>query len=149
MAADWPSVNRITVIGRVGRVKEYQFDDGSIAFHVAVATKRLAPSKTGLVTVLDWHNVVIPGLKRVKQIREKLYKGTILYVEGRVRTHVYDKGKETRRIYQDITCDFYQVITEGQEQLKVEVIDQKLHDATRSTVEGSFQRFDDFQEGKQ
>lgn len=147
MANDWPSVNRVTLLGRVGRVKEYQFTDGSIAFHVALATKRLAPTASGLVTVMDWHNVVIPGLKRVKQIRERLYKNTILYVEGRIRTSKYDKG-DTRRYYQDITCDYYQVIQEGQERLEMEKIQQKLHDETKATVEGSFQRFDDFQEDK-
>ena len=65
-----------------------------------------------------------------------------------MRTHVYDKGTETRRIYQDITCDFYQVIREGQEQTQIEQVDQKLKAETRSTVAGSYERFDDFHEGK-
>lgn len=148
MSNDFPSLNRVTLMGRVGRVKEFVFDNGDITFHVALATKRLMATPNGLITVKDWHNIVIPGMKRVKYIRENIYRGTVLLVEGRIRTGKYDQGT-TRRYYQDVICDYYQIIRDGQEQLQIEKTDQLVRPEVKPIVEGKFQMYDQYHEEKQ
>jgi single-strand DNA-binding protein len=94
-----PSLNRVQLIGRLGRDPETRFTPkGSkvCSFSVAVDHKwRGAEGESREST--DWFNIEAWG--RLGEIcQEYLHKGRLVFVEGRLRTDQYEKDGEKRYI---------------------------------------------------
>src|SRR5512143_3549290 len=91
------SVNKVLLIGHLGRDAETRFTTGGAAkttFSVAT-NRRWKDQQTGeWKEETDWHNVV---LWRQENLGNYLTKGKQVYVEGRLQTRSYDDrdGKKT------------------------------------------------------
>ncbi len=86
------SVNRCTLIGRLGRDAETKFTpSGSCVTSFSVATTRNWKDKQSdeWKTETNWSNVVLWGQEKLGQY---LQKGKQVYVEGRLSTRNYDKA---------------------------------------------------------
>jgi single-strand DNA-binding protein len=91
-----PSLNRIQLIGRLGKDPESRTTPGKhkvVAF--SVATGHRWKDKQGQVkTQTDWFNIEAWG--RLGEICEQyLHKGQLVYLEGRMRTDKYEHNDET------------------------------------------------------
>ena len=95
------SVNKVILIGNVGRDPEVRYLDNG----VAVATLTLATSERGYTLQngtqvperTEWHNVVL--WRGLAEVAEKyVRKGDKLYVEGKIRTRSYD-DQNVKRLY--------------------------------------------------
>jgi len=91
-----PSLNRIQLIGRLGKDPESRTTPGKhkvVAF--PVATGHRWKDKQGQVkTQTDWFNIEAWG--RLGEICEQyLHKGQLVYLEGRMRTDKYEHNDET------------------------------------------------------
>ena len=84
-------LNKVTLIGNLGKDPEIQILDGNIK----VAKFSLATTETYRDTngqkqsITDWHNIVLwRGLADLAQ--NYLHKGSSIYIEGKLKTRSYD-----------------------------------------------------------
>ena len=107
------SVNKVILIGNVGKDPEVRFLDNN----VAVANFPLATTERGYTTRAgvqvpdrtEWHNIVL--WRGLAETAEKyVRKGTQLYIEGRIRTRNYEVDGATRYIT-EIYVDNMEMLT--------------------------------------
>ena len=87
------SVNRVTLIGHLGRDPEARtFDNGDMVVNMTIATTESWKDKnTGEKKELtEWNRVVVSG-KLAEICNQYLRKGSLVYVEGSLRTRKYQK----------------------------------------------------------
>ncbi|HJR80280.1 MAG TPA: single-stranded DNA-binding protein [Anaerolineales bacterium] len=93
-----PALNRVQLIGRLGKDPESRFTPtGKKVTHFSVAISNRWRSKEGDPReYTEWVNIEAWGrLGEVSQ--EYLKKGSLIYLEGRLKTEKYeDKDNETR-----------------------------------------------------
>jgi single-strand DNA-binding protein len=85
------SVNRITLIGNVGRDPDiHQTKNGTKVAHFSLATNRRAPSGSDEEERTDWHRLTL--WNRQAQFAEDYIRiGDRLYVEGRLEYDSYER----------------------------------------------------------
>ena len=92
------SVNKVTLIGNLGRDAETKFTPSGVArttFSVAT-TRRWKDQATGdWKDETDWHNIV---LWRLENLTPYLLKGKQVYIEGRIQTRNYE-DKDGKKMY--------------------------------------------------
>ena len=86
------SVNKVILLGRLGRDPEARQAQGMAICNLAVATSRRYKDKNGeRQEETEWHRVVTFG--RTAEIAQQyLQKGSEVYIEGRLRTRTYEKN---------------------------------------------------------
>lgn len=93
-----PALNRVQVIGRLGRDPESKFTPtGKKVAHFSVAVSNRWKDREGeMRESTEWVNV--EAWERLGETcQEYLKKGSLVYVEGRLKTDRYeDQGGETR-----------------------------------------------------
>ncbi len=94
------SVNKIILLGRVGKDPEIkQFDGGNKASFSLATTERGYVSKTG-ETIPDrvtWHNVICwKGLATI--VERFVKKGDLIYIEGKITTRSWDSDNGKKYI---------------------------------------------------
>ncbi len=108
------SVNKVILIGNVGKDPEVRYLDN----HVAVATVTLATSDraytlqngTQVPERTEWHNLVL--WRGLAETAEKfVHKGDKLYVEGKIRTRNYDDQNGIKRYVTEIVVDSMEMLT--------------------------------------
>lgn len=100
------SVNKVILVGNVGRDPEVRYLDKDVAVaNFPLATSENYIAKSGeKVTTTEWHNVVVwRGLAKV--VEQYVKKGDPLYIEGRIRTRSWDDKDGNKRYTTEIYCD--------------------------------------------
>ena len=99
------SVNKVTLIGRVGKDPEVRnFDNGGKVANFTLATDDSYKKDGEKIEQTDWHNVSIwRGLAEV--VEKYVKKGSLLYLEGKIKTRSYEKDGEKRYITEVICHD--------------------------------------------
>ena len=88
-------VNRVMLIGNLGKDPDVQFLEGNIAVaKFPLATTETFKDRSGkLVSQTEWHTVVLwRGLAELAQ--KYLHKSSLVYIEGRLRTREKASGKD-------------------------------------------------------
>lgn len=110
------SVNKVILLGNVGKDPEVRYLDSGIA----VATFSLATSDraytlangTQVPERTEWHNLVL--WKGLAETAEKyIHKGDKLYIEGKIRTRSYDDQAGTKRNITEIFVDNMEMLPKG------------------------------------
>lgn len=118
-----PALNRVQIIGRLGKDPEGKFTPtGKKVSHFSVAISNRWKSKEGEAKeYTEWVNVEAWG--RLGEIcQEYLKKGSLVFVEGRLKTDKYeDKGEN--RYYTKVVA------------LSMQMLDRKSNDEPMMTVE--------------
>ena len=108
------SVNKVILIGNVGRDPEVRYLDTG----VAVASLPLATTDraytlangTQVPERTEWHNLVL--WRGLAETAEKyVHKGDKLYVEGKIRTRSYDDQTGAKRYVTEIFVDSMEMLT--------------------------------------
>jgi single-strand DNA-binding protein len=92
-----PALNRVQVIGRLGKDPETRFTpNGKKVAHFSVAVSQRWKSNGENKEFTEWVNVEAWG--RLGEVcQEYLKKGSLVYLEGRLKTDKYeDKGGDTK-----------------------------------------------------
>src|SRR5579871_250791 len=92
------SVNKVILVGRLGRDAETKFTSGGTAVtKFSVATSRRWKDKQSgeWKEETDWTNIV---LWQAENLANYLTKGKQVYVEGRIHTRSYD-DKDGKKVY--------------------------------------------------
>lgn len=108
------SVNKVILVGNVGKDPEMKYfdNDNSIAnFSVATNERGFTTSSgTQIPDRTEWHNVVCR--RGLAQIAERFVKkGTLVYIEGKIRTRSYDDQSGVKRYITEIIADNLELLS--------------------------------------
>lgn len=96
-------VNRVTLIGNLGKDPDVQFLEGNIGVaKFSLATTETYKDKTGkLISQTEWHTVVLwRGLADLAQ--KYLHKGSLVYIEGRLKTRSWEDKDGNKKFATEI-----------------------------------------------
>jgi len=99
-------VNRVMLIGNLGKDPDVQFLEGNIAVaKFPLATTETFKDRSGkLVSQTEWHTVVLwRGLAELAQ--KYLHKGSLVYIEGRLRTRSWEDKEGNRKFATEVVGD--------------------------------------------
>lgn len=99
-------VNRVTLIGNLGKDPDIQYLEGNIGVaKFPLATTETFKDRTGkLISQTEWHTVVLwRGLAELAQ--KYLHKGSLVYIEGRLRTRSWDDKEGSRKFATEVVGD--------------------------------------------
>lgn len=99
-------VNRVMLIGNLGKDPDIQVLEGNIAVaKFPLATTETFKDRGGkLVSQTEWHTVVLwRGLAELAQ--KYLHKGSLVYIEGRLRTRNWDDKEGHRKFATEVVGD--------------------------------------------
>jgi single-strand DNA-binding protein len=99
-------VNRVMLIGNLGKDPDVQFLEGNIAVaKFPLATTETYKDRAGkLISQTEWHTVVLwRGLAELAQ--KYLHKGSLIYVEGRLRTRSWEDKEGNRKFATEVVGD--------------------------------------------
>ena len=92
-----PALNRVQLIGNLGRDPETKFTPtGKKVCHFSIAVSNRWKDKSGeLKETTEWVNIEAWG--RLGEVcQEYLKKGSLIFLEGRLKTDKYDSNGETK-----------------------------------------------------
>ncbi len=123
-------VNRVVLIGNIGREPDLQYLEGNIAVaKFPLATTESYKDRNGtLVSQTEWHTVVLwRGLAELAQ--KYLHKGSLVYIEGRIRTRTWEDKDKNKRLSTEILGDNLVMLDKRKEHSDLSVNDVPTHEA--------------------
>jgi single-strand DNA-binding protein len=99
-------VNRVILIGNLGKDPEVQtFEKNISVAKFPLATTETHKDKNGrLISQTEWHIIVLwRGLAELAQ--KYLHKGSLIYVEGRLRTRSWEDRDGNKKFATEIVAD--------------------------------------------
>ena len=106
------SVNKVILVGHLGRDPDTRYSpDGSAITNVSVATSNKWKDKSSgdMKEETEWHRVTFFG--RLAEIAEEyLSKGSLCYVEGRLKTRKYKDKEGVEKYATDIIAERLQLL---------------------------------------
>lgn len=103
------SVNRVTLLGRLGRDPKTSDAQGLTICRLALATTRRYKGRDGeKKEETEWHNVVVFG-KTAEVAQRYLVKGSEVYIEGRLHTRKYTGKDGIERYATEVVCESLQM----------------------------------------
>jgi len=101
-----PSVNKIVLVGHLGKDPEMRYTASGIAqLSFSLATSRNIKQQDGTWKEdTDWHNVTLFG-DAAERTGERLHKGSLAYVEGRVSYRTWQSDDGVRHDRTEIVAD--------------------------------------------
>ena len=102
------SLNKVILIGNVGKDPDIRyFDNGNAIANFPLATSergyKLA-NGTEVPERTEWHNIVT-SRERAQFVEKYVKKGSLVYVEGKIRTRNYDDKDGIKRYITEIFAD--------------------------------------------
>lgn len=100
------SVNKVILIGNVGKDPDVRHLENNVTVaRFTLATSESYKKSTGeVVKTTEWHNIVIwRGLAQV--VEKYVKKGTLIYIEGKIRSRSYDDKEGNKRYITEIQAD--------------------------------------------
>ena len=103
------SVNRVILLGRLGRGPKTSDAQGLALCRLALATTRRYKGRDGeKKEETEWHNVVVFG-KTAEVAQQYLVKGSEVYIEGRLHTRKYTDKQGVERYATEVVCESLQL----------------------------------------
>ena len=108
------SVNKVILLGNVGRDPEVRYLDTGVAvatFPLATTDRAYTLSNgTQVPERTEWHNLVL--WRGLAETAEKyVHKGDKLYLEGKIRTRSYDDQAGVKRYVTEIFVDSMEMLS--------------------------------------
>lgn len=99
-------INKVILVGNIGRDPEVQYIEGNIPVaKFPLATTEMRKEKSGnQVSETTWHNIVL--WRGLAELAEKyLRKGSLVYIEGKLRNRNYEDKDKIKRFYTEIIAE--------------------------------------------
>lgn len=96
-------VNKVTLVGNLGRDPDIQYIEGDIPIaKFPLATTEMRKERNGnVISETEWHSVVLwRGLAELAH--KYLHKGSLIYLEGRLRTRSWEDKDKNKRFQTEI-----------------------------------------------
>jgi single-strand DNA-binding protein len=96
-------INKVTLVGNLGKDPEVKhLESGSSVARIKVATNESYRDKDGnWQNLTEWHTV-IAWRELAKRAEKDLKKGSLVYVEGKLRTRTYKDSTGVERIITEV-----------------------------------------------
>jgi len=93
------SLNKVMLIGRLGKDPETKtLNGGNTVCNFSMATSEKFTDKQGQKQEnTEWHNIVLWG-KQAELAGQYLRKGSNIYLEGSIKTEIYEKDGQTKYV---------------------------------------------------
>ena len=102
------SVNKVILVGRLGRDPETRFTSGGQAVaNFSVATDESYKDRNGeRQKRTEWHKIVVWG-KQAEIAQQYLKKGSLIFIEGRIQSREWqDKEGQKRTSFEIVASNF-------------------------------------------
>lgn len=99
-------VNRVMLIGNLGKDPDIQFLEGNIAVaKFSLATTETYKDRSGkLISQTEWHTIVLwRGLAELAQ--KYLHRSSLVYIEGRLKTRSWEDKEGNKKFATEIVGD--------------------------------------------
>lgn len=99
-------VNRVMLIGNLGKDPDIQYLEGNIGVaKFSLATTETFKDRAGkLISQTEWHTVVLwRGLAELAG--KYLHKGSLVYIEGRLRTRSWEDKEGNKKFATEVVGD--------------------------------------------
>lgn len=112
-------INKVTLIGRLGKdpvVKHFQNDNAIAEFSLAT-TESYKDKEGKWQEITDWHNIKVPNKFMAERAEKNLKKGSMVYIEGKIRTRSYDDKDGNKRYVTEVVVEQFRMLdkrTDGQ-----------------------------------
>ncbi len=96
-------VNKVTLVGNLGRDPDIQYIEGDIPVaKFPLATTEMRKERSGhVVSETEWHTIVLwRGLAELAH--KYLHKGSLVYIEGRLRTRSWEDKDKNKRFQTEV-----------------------------------------------
>ena len=105
------SVNKVIIVGNLGQDPEARFTpQGTAVTNLSIATNESWKNQEGQIQDrTEWHRVVLYG-KMAETASEYMRKGSMVYVEGRLRTKEWEDQNQNKRKSTEIMCDNFTML---------------------------------------
>ncbi len=120
-----PALNRVQLIGRLGKDPESRFTPtGKQVTHFSLAVGQRWKTGSEVKEYTEWVNVEAWG--RLGEVcQQYLHKGSLIYLEGRLKTDRYeDKGGETK-YYTKVVALMMQMLDRKPEEEPVAAVEEE------------------------
>ena len=103
-------VNKVILLGHVGKDPEVRHMDNNLVMaRFTLATNERWVKDGNKTEITEWHNIVM--WKNLAEIAEKyVRKGSLLYIEGKIRSRSYDDKDGIKRYITEILADTMQLL---------------------------------------
>ncbi len=105
-------LNKVFLIGRLGKdpvVKHFQNDNAIAEF--SIATTESYKDKEGKWNeITDWHNIKMPNKFMAERAEKYLKKGSLIHVEGKIRTRSYDDKDGNKRYVTEVIVEQFRML---------------------------------------
>ena len=100
------TINQATLLGHLGGDAEFrQLPSGEAVASLRLATSRSYRRDDGeWAEETEWHDVVVWKADRLEQRRDRLRKGDLLHVSGRLRTRAWEDRDGHKRQRTEVAC---------------------------------------------
>ena len=100
-------VNKVTLLGRLGKDPVLKhFSENNVIAEFSLATTENYKDKEGKwVEVTDWHNVKLPFKWMAESAEKYLKKGSLVYIEGKIKTRSYDDKDGNKKYITEIVAE--------------------------------------------
>ena len=107
-----PALNRVQLIGRLGKDPESKFTpNGKKVAHFSLAVSQRWKTGNEMKEYTEWVNIEAWG--RLGEVcQEYLKKGSLVYLEGRLKTEKYEDKGETK-YYTKVVTQFVQFLSDN------------------------------------
>ena len=105
-------VNKVFLVGRLGKdpvVKHFQ-NDGAIAEFSLATTESYKDREGKWVEITDWHNIKLPNKFMAERAEKYLKKGSLVHIEGKIRTRSYDDKDGNKRYITEIITEQFRML---------------------------------------
>ena len=107
------SVNKVILLGHVGRDPEVRYvaQNQPVASFSLATTEHAFTNSAGVQVPerTEWHNIVMWG--RNAEVAERyIRKGSQLYLEGRLRTRVWEDRNQIKRYVTEVYVDTFELL---------------------------------------
>lgn len=102
-------VNRIEIVGRVGQVRVNEYGDSKTVANFSVITEVVMKRHGSIISESTWHNVTAWEGPAVASF-DKLQKGSLVKVVGRLRNSKYTGADGIERIYTEFLASSLDIL---------------------------------------
>ena len=105
------SVNKVILVGNVGKDPEVRYLENNVAVaKFPLATTETFKDRAGkLISQTEWHTVVLwRGLAELAS--KYLHKGSLVYIEGRLKTRYWEDKMHNRKSITEIVADNFIIL---------------------------------------
>jgi len=106
------SVNKVILVGRLGRDPETRYTSGGQAVcNFSIATDESFKDRNGeRQKRTEWHKIVVWG-RQAEIAQQYLKKGTLVYLEGRIQTREWTDREGQKRTSFDIVANNFRMLS--------------------------------------